>query len=193
VNKTLFNPFETNSAAKLLLLGLLFTAIGCALAAHFNARFDGVLDLHFVETLWWKPVLDNIVNISSSVLVLFFAGFYFNKKTRLKDILAISVFCRYPLYLLPLFNIDSIMIKAGENLMSDFNVGTVPDFDVRTVIVLLVFGIFAILMIVWFLINLYNGFQIATNAKGNRAVFVFVAAIILMEIISKIGIALLFP
>lgn len=193
MKKALFNPLENNNPSKLIALGALFTLIGCSLAFFFNARFDGVLDLHFSPTTLWQAILDNLINIVSSAVVLFLAGLYFNRKTRVVDVLAISVFSRYPLYILPLFNIKSGMIRSGDALINGVTAGGISDLDSSTVLLLVFFAILTVLMIVWYLSNLYNGFQVATHAKGNRAVFVFVVALIVIEILSKTGIYLIVP
>jgi hypothetical protein len=41
-------------------------------------------------------------------------------------------------------------------------------------------------LLVWFVVLLFRGFKVASNARGKLAVFMFIAAIVLTEITSKI-------
>ena len=47
-------------------------------------------------------------------------------------------------------------------------------------------SIFSIIGLILFLTVLYNGYKTATNLKSNKHIFMFIAAVIAAEIISKI-------
>lgn len=49
MKKIIFNPFPKLFRKQLITFGILAGIIGCLLALAFNGRFDGVLDLHFIE------------------------------------------------------------------------------------------------------------------------------------------------
>ena len=59
--KKIFNPFQNFSEKQLVLFGSIITIIATALAVLLNGRFDGVLDLHFVEktTIAKEKIIQN--------------------------------------------------------------------------------------------------------------------------------------
>lgn len=183
--KIIFNPFEKYTENRLLTVGLFGTLLGSALAYFLFARFDGMLDLHFVpEIEWWQPFVDNVVNILSIAFVLFIAGKIVNNRTRFVDILAASIVARLPYYLLPLFNINSFVYKASSALV-DPETLQIRDFSPGILVPLLIFAFFSLIVLGWYLIMLYNGYKTASHAKGVKPVLFFIGSIILAEVASK--------
>lgn len=128
----LFKPFEKYSEKTLLLVGIIITLIGSFVAYTFNTRFDGVVDVHSVtDVLLYQALLDNLINIFCLILFLFISAKYINKKTRLIDILTTSMVARTPIYLLPFFNINGAISKAGENILQFANEGFTNQIDPR--------------------------------------------------------------
>lgn len=191
----IFNPFERYSENKLLLFGLLATFLGSYLGYVFEARFDGVLDLHFpgIPTDF-KPVIDNFINIVSLFLVLFFLGKYINPKTRVIDILTPVLISRFPFYLLTFTNYQNFSADLGEKILASIDTKNLQDgvniAPIDMVVMILIAGV-TMLFLVWFVILLFNGFKIATNSRGIKNNLLFAGAIILAEIISKIILTLI--
>ena len=52
-------------------------------------------------------------------------------------------------------------------------------------IFILLFAMLTLAFVVWFFALLWNGFKVATNAKGIKPVILFIIAVLLSEIISK--------
>ncbi len=184
--KTLYNPFEIYSEKKLLIAGILFTILGSFLAIMFNGRYDGMLDFHFYPVDRYEPFTDNLLAIGCSVLVFFCLGKIINKKTRFIDMLTTSIIARFPLYLLPFFNINNVMIETSDEILNMVSAGNESNFETSNIFLLGVFSMILILCIIWFFILLWNGFRIATNAKGMKHILFFVLAIIIGEVISKV-------
>lgn len=183
----LFKPFEYCSEKKLLLAGVGITLIGSLLGFWFNARFDGVLDLHFVQdTMFFTAFFDNVINIFSLCFVLFILAKYFNKKTRFIDILMAALISRGPMYLLSVFNSGNFLSQKAEALLqyaTPEKIGQIPPMD--SLWFILVFSVFSILFLIWYMALLYNGFKIACHAKGTKAVVLFCVAILVAEVLSK--------
>jgi len=53
-------------------------------------------------------------------------------------------------------------------------------------ILILVFALIGILILVWFVVLAYNGFKVATNAKGTKSTLLFIVSLLVAEILSKI-------
>lgn len=181
-----FNPFEKYTEKTLLIAGLLFSGIGTSLAFLFNARFDGVIDLHFTKGVsFYEVIIDLFNTIFCTFLILFITGRYINKKTRVIDILCTVMIARIPFYLLTLFNSNNMIYKSTESMLNLAKPEDMAHINIGDMAVILVFAIITIAFLVWFFILLWNGFKVATNAKGTKHVLLFSAAIVIAEILSK--------
>jgi len=195
MKKLFFNPFEKNSETRLLVFGLIITAIGSYLGYLFSGRYDGVIDLHFTKnTTLAQPFIDNLINIVSLFAALFLVGKLINSKTRIIDILSPILISRVPFYLLTFFNFRNCISDVTASIVEKLDLKAMPtelDLSPLSMILLMLFAMISILCLVWFIILLYNGFKIATNCKTVAHKLYFALAIVAAEIISKILISLL--
>ena len=182
----LFKPFEKYSEKTLLLAGVFFTLLGSFFAYVFNIRFDGVIDVHIVpNSLPYQALLDNLVNIFCLVLFLYISSKYINKKTRLIDIINTALVARAPFYLMPFFNINGVIQKASDDVIQFANPELISQISSSNLCILIVFGIIAILFLVWYISLLFNGIKVASNAKGKTPIILFIISLLLAEILSK--------
>lgn len=183
----LFKPFEIYSERKLLIIGAIVTILGSIIASYFNVRYDGVIDLHFVEnTTLHQPFIDNIINIIAIFIPLFIVGKLINNKTRIIDIITVILISRIPFYIVPLFNINNIIFNATKKLLNlNTNKGIAQVTSIEWLIIIMS-AVLAITALIWLITLLYNGYKIATNAKGKKTVFLFIVGLLLAEIVSKI-------
>lgn len=185
--KKIFNPFQNFSEKQLVLFGSIITIIATALAVLLNGRFDGVLDLHFVEkTTIAKVVYDLIIDLLILTILLFIIGKLINKKTRLIDILATSIIAKIPFYFLLFFNINDKMFLVTEKLMSMVSKNNPINIETSEMILLVFSGIATFTCLIWSIILLFNGFKTATNSKETKHVLLFIVTIIIAEVLSKI-------
>jgi hypothetical protein len=188
--KRLFNPFEKYTETQLLLFGMLATAGGAVIAWLFKARFDGALDVHFSEHVTpQQTASDLVVDVTTLLLFLWIAAQFINRKIRIVDLLSAVIIARIPFYILPLFNCTGWMSQLGaeveEQLKAGKQITWVP--GPGELVLIIVFALVMILLLVWAIALLYNGYRVATNAKGAKAVVLFIAALLLAEIVSKIA------
>jgi hypothetical protein len=182
----LFKPFEKYSEKTLLSVGILFTLIGSFAAYTFNIRFDGVFDVHIVSnTLFYQTLLDNLVNIFCLIIFLYISTKYINRKTRLIDILTTSMVARVPFYLLPFLNINGVISRASEDIIQFANPELISQIPFSNLLIITVFGIITILFLVWYVSLLFNGFKVASNAKGKVSIILFIISLLFAEILSK--------
>ncbi|WP_282117365.1 hypothetical protein [Cellulophaga baltica] len=182
----LFKPFEKYSEKTLLLIGVFFTLLGSFFAYVFNIRFDGIIDIHIVpNTLSYQALLDNLINIFCLVLFLYISTKYINKKTRLIDILNTALVARTPFYLLPFFNINDVIEKTSEEVFQFANPELIGQISSSNLFIIIVFGLITILFLVWYISLLFNGYKVASNAKGKTPIILFVISLLLAEVLSK--------
>lgn len=190
MKKVLFNPFEQFSERPLILFGISVTILLSMTGAFFNARFDGVIDLHFsTPTFFINTLTDNAINIVILSLALFTLGKYRNNKTRFIDVFTASLIARIPYYMLPFFNWNNTVLIESEKLLKQFMTvqpGVAPQFESTQMLVLVLFAGFSILFLAWFIYLLYQGYKVATNAKGGIEIVLFGVTILIAEVFSKI-------
>lgn len=181
------NPFQNYSEKILIGFGLIMALIGCGLATNLNARFDGVLDLHFVEkTNFLNVIIDIAIDILILSLFIFLVGKYINRKTRFIDVLATTLIAKIPFYFLIFFNINNKMFLISKSILSAVTTNEFSNIQSNDLLLLVFSGIATFVCLVWSIILLFNGFKTATNSKGSKNVLLFIIAIIAAEVLSKI-------
>lgn len=182
-----FNPFHNYSEKILISFGLIMALIGCGLATNLNARFDGVLDLHFVEkTNFLNVIIDVTIDIFILSLFIFLVGKYINRKTRFIDVLSTTLIAKIPFYFLIFFNINNKMFLISKSILSAVTKNEFSNIQSNDLLLLVVSGIATFVCLVWSIILLFNGFKTATNSKGSKNMLLFIIAIIAAEVLSKI-------
>ena len=190
MKKILLNPFEQFPERPLILFGIAATIVLSMTSAYFNARYDGVLDLHFTRpTFVLNTLTDNALNITILSLALFTLGKFRNNKTRFIDIFVASLISRIPYYFLPIFNWNDTILEESEKLTKQIltaQPGMIPSLEGINLVSIMIFATVSILILAYFTYLLYRGYKIATNAKDTIDVILFGATIITAEIFSKV-------
>ncbi|EKT4500476.1 YIP1 family protein [Flavobacterium psychrophilum] len=186
--KILFlNPFKKYSDTILLLFGITFTVLGSLLAYNFNAKFDGLIDLHFDSQVnFFESATYQFLAILILTASLYWVGKYINKKTRLVDVLITVLISRIPLYFCTLFNINNKSYSIGNKILELAVSKKINTLNTNDIGFILFQSIILIIALIWFISLLYNGFKIATNSKETKHTLLFILAIIIAEITSKI-------
>lgn len=188
----LFNPFIRYSEKQLLVTGILTATVGVFLATVTNTHFDGVLDTHFGENVTLiTAASESLINTLSIVVVFFVLGKIINRKTRFIDILNIALIVKIPAYFLALFNINNWMHTATGGFMKNMANPMEVEFSTNDIVLLFFFSLVGFAVLAWLVTLLYNGFKIATNLKGIKHIIMFILAIIVSEIISKVLLGIL--
>jgi len=185
MKKLLFNPFEKYDGRALLAIGLVATLIGSMLGFAFNARFDGIIDMHFsYNVAFAQPFTDNVFNIAILFFTLHLFGYTINKKTRPVDILGTVMLARLPFYLGTLSNINGFIARTTEAMMGlDMNNIQLNPADLAIIIIS---SLVTLALLVWYIALLYNGFKVATNLKTTGHKILFAVTILVAEILSKL-------
>jgi hypothetical protein len=184
--KKFYNPFELFSERQLLFFGLIVFVVGSFIGYLFNGRFDGIVDLDFVALTELSEVfIDNCINTLLLTVLLYLYGLAINTKTRIIDLLNTALIARIPFYVLPFFNVNNLIITTTDSLLQMANTNSFESLTVTDTIIILVFGVMALVTLIWFAILLWNGFRVATNAKGTKKVVLFIVVVLAAEIVSK--------
>jgi hypothetical protein len=162
------------------------TLIGSFLGYSFNGRFDGIIDFHLLESVTFlEVVLDNLFKTVLLTTLLFITGKLINSKTRFVDVLNASLLARIPFYILPFFNFNNVMYDVSNRTYDIMVAGSFNAISTPDIILLMLFSFVAIFTLIWFSVLLWNGFKVATNAKGIKNIILFIFTILVVEIVSK--------
>lgn len=181
----LFKPFEKYPESKLLLVGMVLLCVGTLLAFLLNTRFDGALDIHYgMEVDMKTAVIDQGISLISMVFFLFVAGLIVNSKTRLIDVFSTMLIARIPLYVASLLNLGGFAGNAGLEVQRSM-MKSEATISSQAIVVLVISLVIIIPMVVWSVALMWNGYKVAANAKGAKAILLFIGAVLLAEIASK--------
>lgn len=189
MKKLLFKPFEKYSETKLLTFGIPLTIVGLLIGVVFNARFDGVLDVHFFEDVSIiTAILDFLIAIFCLLLFLFVAAKIVNEKTRFIDVLSTIIIARVPIYLLSFFNFKNKLGVISQKLIDHLSEtkGAFKHLEKSEMGLLITASLASVLITIWYISLLYNGYKVSSNAKGTKSTVLFITALLLAEIVSKI-------
>ncbi|MBB1139330.1 hypothetical protein [Myroides sp. WP-1] len=181
-------PFETIQEKRLFGLGILILLVASIGAYFTNARFDGVLDVHFTNAIkWYQPFIDNGINTLCLAILLFLLSRFLPTKARFIDILNVALICRIPLYFAPLTNIGNINQETSEFLIDNINnPAALSELPVFNIVVLALGGLVALIALVFMGFLLYGGYKNATNSKQASHHVLLIVVVILAEMASKL-------
>lgn len=167
----IFNPFIHIAGLKSLVIGAAFMVITLLLSFFSFTHFDGAIDVHIGRRSPFSIfAVEQLIAWSCPVLTIYAAGLLLSKtKFRFIDVAGVVALSRAPMLLLALIGFIPIFhnIQPGQISYELLTVGFVMLFPV-----------------IWMIALLFNGFKIALNLKGTKAIIGFIVALLLAEILS---------
>lgn len=175
--KTWINPFERNSESRLISIGIILYLLGSLSAYLFKIRFDNFLHVAVVEQIkFWQPFVDNLIILTCLFIFLYITGRHLNPKTRAVDVLSTALIGHAPFYLLTFSNINETSKKATDELMATLANSTF-ELSAFSVGYLIFIALISLLILVWTIALLFNGFKTAVHAKTTKAILLFILAL----------------
>ena len=185
--KLLINPFENYSEKQLLAVGFLGNILLVFLSFQFNTNFVGNLRITDEKVDDLKNVIfTHSITLLFLVFFLFALGKYLNSKTRFVDVLATCLISRLVLCFMTLLNINgknSEIAVAVRKAMMQVNLEKAM---ANYIPILMLFGLIAVVVTIWFFALLFNGFKTATNAKDTKSTVLFVITFIIAESLTRL-------
>ena len=180
--KNLINPFTYIAGWQAFGIGIVFVVLMGVVGSLSGVYFDGALDAHLSERgNFYHSFLFLVIDIICVTLFMWIGALIFSKNVRLIDILGTMTLSKAPMLIVACMG---FLIKEEEVLALSQN-----PFAVLGMPSLIVFSILIIPFVVWSIALMYNAFDVSSGIKGNRAISVFIVALLLAEIVSKIIIA----
>jgi hypothetical protein len=182
----ILNPIRRFSAKQLLTFGITSTIVGSLIASIIDVTFDGLIDVHLhPEMTFLTSLKENSILVAIITLLLFVFGKIINTKTRFIDILNCCLLFRIPFYVSALLTSIPFMKNVEEEVIKNINSLDKINLQPTDLIGILILSVLLIILLIYAIILLFNGFKTATNAKKTVHFSVFGIIILFAEIISK--------
>ena len=186
----LFNPFKFVAGFKALVIGLVFVVAASLLGSLGNIHFDGVLDAHYGPA-WpiWAFIVEGLIDWLSLALILaIFAVILWRKTSRFIDVVGTQALARWPSLVVSLILLCGAYKRAINEVVAQAQQGGgLAALNAVDMTALIVISVLLIAFVVWMVALMYLAFSISCNAKGAKAAIVFIVALVLGEVISKIA------
>ncbi len=189
----LFNPFLYVAGAAALAVGLAAVLLSGLLGSATTVHFDGAIDIHVgASGPVWAFISEGVIAWACMSATLILLGAIFHRRRfRLIDVAGTQALARWPGLLVPLVLLVGPLregfSRTGAALLKQSTRDT-PALGASTADILL-FGLGALVMlvaVVWMVILMYRGYAVSCNAKGTRAILLFIAAVVVAEVLSKV-------
>jgi hypothetical protein len=192
IGRWLFNPFYYLAGGRSLVIGaVLVLAAGLAAFAG-GARFDGVLDFHFIgasQPAFGICLLEGTCSwIIMGALLLVGGKIISASRIRALDVFGTQALARWPgVISAALAFLPGVRGFAKELQATSYSrIGEVFSAHLAKG---LTFGLsvtVSLLMLIWMVFLMYRAFAVSCNVRGGKAAGVFIVAVFLGEIISKL-------
>lgn len=188
----ILNPFIKFSEKQLFIIGISSTIAGSLIAFMIGVTYDGLIDVHLCpEITFLDSLIENCILITLITLLLFGFGKIINAKTRFIDILNSSLVFRIPFYFTALMTSIPFVKKIEEDVLKNINSLEKINLQTTDLIGILVVSILSIVLLIYAIMLLFQGFKTATNAKKVVHYIVFGVLILVGEVLSKIVLSLI--
>lgn len=175
----LFNPFIYIAGLRSLVIGWVLMLLTAFIAYFSYTHFDGALDVHiwFHAVPAWYHLAEQLIAWGCLVLAFFLAGRFFSPSAiRFIDVAGTMALARIPMLFIAILNIS---FSKQRTIIPEAHPTTIGMAVIAMAFVMIAF-------LVWMIALMYNAFKVSCNMKGNKAVGVFIASIVVAEVISKI-------
>jgi hypothetical protein len=180
MNTWLLRPFTYIAGSKALLAGWVVMLVTSVVAYFSKTHFDGAVDAHAAAAVmpYYIHLLEALVAWGCMVLACFAAAAIVARSSfRFIDIAGTLALARAPLLIIALINFAMPTVTGPADLNP-------------TAITL---ALVSLPFVIWMLVLMYQGFSVSTNLKGAKAVIIFIAALLVAEVVSKVLIMSAFP
>lgn len=185
IKQLIFNPFIKLAGLPALAFGVFFLIVGALLAGYCNARFDGVIDLHFGHSVGFvQPLIDQVLAWGSLVLVFYLLSLAFGARPRLIDLAGTMALARLPFAFAPMINAGGHISNVSDKLKSIDPQHVVFPVSGSELIIFVLLSIISVILLVWLSALYFNAYKICTNLKGNNLIVSFIVGLLMAEALS---------
>lgn len=181
----LFNPFRYIAGTKALVLGIIFIISSGLLLYSDNMIQDSYIHIGIADATLWHVMLVQFLWWIVPALLLYVGGLLLSKShIRIVDVLGTTAFSQ--LLLIPM--IAPMLLPAVKNgfltLIDNMLNGLAVDNG--SMLALMLYSLWSLLLLVLFFVWNYNAFATSCNVKGAKAILYFIAVQVFITVIGSI-------
>ena len=196
--KWVYNPFEQLAGWRAFGIGIIILCIATVIGYFGNTVFYGISIKTVPSVTWDKAFFLQGLGLAVTVAVMWITALLSAKHVRFQDILGTVTLAKYPLVIEVLIlmsfskwlNELTGMLKSAGNIqetMEVFNKLTILDYTLFIVLMIVTFGFLA-----WTIALLFNAFRVSTNLKGAKCALLFIAIMLISEILIHVAIYIIY-
>ena len=196
--KWVYNPFEQLAGWRAFGIGIIILCIATVIGYFGNTVFYGINIKTVPSVTWGRAFFLQGLGLVVTVAVMWITALLSAKHVRFQDILGTVTLAKYPLVIeviiLSTFSkwmnqITATIMSAGniQEIMEVFNNLTILDYSLFVVLMIV-----SLLFLVWTIALLYNAFRVSTNLKGGKCALLFIAIMLISEILINVAISLMY-
>ena len=174
----LMNPFTRIAGWQAFGLGLIFVVIMGFLGAYSDIAYDGVIDVHMIDTSLLQSFLYLGIDLVCLVVVVWITGLIVSKNFRFIDILGTMTLAKAPFLIMAIAGFFATAPDLSE-IYKD------PYIILRSVS-FVIFMVLSLPVMIWSITLMYNALKISCDIKGSKLTVAFIIALLISEIISKV-------
>lgn len=180
--KLLYNPFEKIAGWKAFAIGFPIILISVFIAYDAGSLFWRSTNLTFLDG---KSLFDAYLWHGLSLLTMcvcfYIMGLILAKSIRLQDIVGFVLLARIPYLFMALIS----YLFTEEDLM--FLLSSLGDMNIESLLPLIsrisIMALVSIIVLVWYIALLYNGYRVSTGLKGWKCIWSFIVALVFADIL----------
>lgn len=174
----LMNPFTRIAGWQAFGVGLVFILLMGFIGYSSGVVFDGVFDMHLIETTLSGSFAYLAMGLVPLVLVMWVAGLLVSRNFRFIDILGTMTLAKAPFLILAIFGYF-VQAPNMDEIMRD------PYVILHSTSFLLMI-IVSVPVIIWSIVLMFNALKVSCDLKGNTLTVAFICGLFVSEIIAKI-------
>jgi len=182
MKKWLFNPFQYIAGARSLLIGSIILAASASICYFSKIHFNGVVGSQKSDatTPLYFYFLEGLIDWACISLLLYFSGLIFSRSSiRLVDVFGTQAVARWPMVIAAIIGFGIAVPPGINNMLPKDLVNMITPSMIALTLLTLV-------CIIWMVALMYHAFTVSCNLKGGKATGIFIAAIIIAQIVSSI-------
>jgi hypothetical protein len=186
--KWAYNPFERIAGWKAFGIGLVILCITTAIGYFGHTVFYGISIKIVPSVTCGQAFALQMLGLAILVFVMWITALLAAKHVRFQDILGTVTLSKYPLVLSALFfGVFSKRLNEIANMFnSAANIQEIIEIAKNEYALFALMSVFSIIILIWTIALLYNAFQVSSNLKGAKCVLLFIAALLISEIITNV-------
>ncbi len=183
-----YNPFYYVAGAKALALGLIAIGLTAFISYLGQVHFDGVLDMHMGRPgPVWLFFAEGIIDWLAISVVLWAGGRLISRSSmRAIDVFGTQALARWPMLVVSIIAMPKTVQNAINTFVAQLTFGSFQ-FNPVGLVLVLVFAASTLLLLCWMVALMYQGFCVSCNVRGGKAIGVFIAALLIAEVLSKLA------